>query len=427
MVSGEELDSLPYEEGIDYEAGLDDAQLDALVSASGTEDLDQALERGLTDDELNQVTAGGSSLFFPEEGMTDEELEKLVVAQTMSGTSSEELAKGFGKGPLTAAQAANTMKAASEFYSKDSSWIDKTFYALTMGEQFVARQAVNVLENLGGLTTDEAKGLLSRDEVHGSDIVNFYWKNPENWVQKAGRFVTGLAADIALDPLSYIGIGALTQAGKTATVAGKQIKNLNKFSKTERAWFKTLESADHVIQKAGGDSSGLKALADTLESGGKIGLDDFEKAAGATPEMKELARKGLQKKSYADEWKDGERGLTIGIGIPFTRIAVETDLPKIASDVVGLVPRGIQEGLGIPKKAILSTQFGQGAWDILSDLSTRTGKFLVDVQQNAFQGGLEARRASLAAFEKQGRTIFKGVKEQLGSDEAFEKDRKSVV
>lgn len=369
----------------------------------------------------------------PPPALSAQDTERAIMDANMSGQHSDALAQGLqGTDSVNALQAANTLDAASEFYGKENGWLENAFYTMTMAEQFVARQAVNVIENLGMMSTEDAREILSRDQVHGSDIVNFYWRDPATTVGKAGRFVTGLAADILLDPLSYVGVGALTQAAKTATIGGKAVK-LGKLSRAERHYYKTLEQVEKVLTADGKFLSqtddaltvmeqNQKALARARDSQISIrdmneNISTLQSELNVTSHSKEnllsTIREGLTEKSWADEWREGSRGLTFGARVPFSDMALEFDVPGPLSKLIGMPVRALDATFGLVKSTLRQTEWGDAAFNLLSDLGSNTGKFLFDVEQNTRLGSKSQLDDHLAKFKTNARTLITQMKASM--------------
>lgn len=360
--------------------------------------------------------------------LTMDEMARKKLDMNLSGQRSDVLAEDL-EGEITIGSASNVIGAAKEFYSQEHGWLEKAFYTLNIPQQFMARQAVNVLENAGTLTTEDAREILSRDQVNGSDIVNFYWRDPTTWYGKTGRFATGLAADILLDPLSYVGIGALTKAGKAATVAGKAV-NLGKVSKAERAYYKTLEAVEKVIKSDKGEivnaADDLLSVAERNEMAiarardSQMGFDQLQTQLLASPEAKnqmlEQIRVGMTEKSWAQEWREGSRGLTMGARIPFTDVAFEVDMPGHLSKLASLPVMGLDGVFNFGRSYLRQTGLGDTAYNLLSDLGTRTGKFIFDVQQNTRLGSYATLREDLGEFEKMSKAYLIDRQKSLGTE-----------
>lgn len=382
---------------------------------------------------------------MPPEVLTAQQVKDIQAIDDYSGRQVAELMNQFGPGEVTMAGAANTIQAAQKYWDRKTGWFDKALYTLTIPEQAVARQAVNVLENLKGLTSEEAKNLLSRDQVHGSDIVNVMWRNqfgqPDTWFEKAARFTTGLAADILIDPLSYLGVGVLTQAGKTAVVGGRTVKGLDKVSKLERHYVKTLSKLEQVVTKTGnvidatGDASDAilrnkQMVQSALD--GRVGFDDLLKPMNLTPEAmqeaNQIVRSGMTEKSLSRQWMEGERGLTARIGIPFTRFFVETDIPVLGRGI-GAISYGLIEKLGVPavnlaRTPIMANVMGKernlnlfdSSVRIAKDLASRTGALLFDQQQAVRLSSREVVKRELGMFETEARRVLGRKEKALGED-----------
>ncbi len=360
---------------------------------------------------------------------------ELMMERNLSGRHSDELAKGFQGNSVNALQAANPIAAAQEFYSHENGWLENAMYTLTVPEQMMAKQAVNILENLSMMTTDDAREILSRDQVHGSDIVNFYWKDPNSFMEKGARFVTGLAADILIDPLSYVGVGALTEMGKTAQVAGKTL-NMAKFSKTERVFYKGLQEIEKVIKSSTGSvehatmnsaeiaEHNMRALAkardvDSLNPEAlRLGLDELQKSLIVGEKEKELLLQktgdALTEKSWAKEWSEGDRGLTFGARIPFTDAAFEVDMPGPLSRAANLPVQALDNMFGLGKKILRSNAYGDAAYNLLQEMGTKTGKVIFDLQQNVRLGKQSQSEEFLGRYKVMAEAMLAKKQAELG-------------
>ncbi len=396
----------------------------------------------MTDEEMEALHAAPVQP-PPPISMTDQEMEDFSLSNNLSGQRSDALDDQLPKGSLSAVDAAMTMvpstlnplkdtaSAQGEFYSKGAGWLENAFYTLTLPEQFVARQVVNVLENAGALSTDDAREILVRDQVHGSDIINYYWRDPTTWYGKAGRFVTGLAADILIDPLSYVGVGALTKGAKAATVAGKTLTGLDKVSKAERAYYKTLEAVEGIIKSDTGKvvsvgedaidvaKQNQMAIARAVDT--QMGFDQLQAQLLASPsaknQMLEQIRVGMTEKSWADEWYEGSRGLTFGARIPFTDKAFEVDLPGHISKLASLPVLALDGAFDFGKSLIRKTPWGDAGFNLVADIGTRTGKFIFDAQQNIRLGTTSLMTEELGQFENASRAMLVQKQKSMGTEQ----------
>lgn len=378
-----------------------------------------------------QMAMAKMNLTSPQQQIPDEisidDMAKMKLDQQLSGVHSDELASGLKDvNPLTAA---NTMAAAGEFYSKEHGWLENAFYTINIPQQFVARQAVAILEDAKMMSTEDARDILARDQVNGSDIVNYYWRDPTTWYGKAGRFVTGLAADILIDPLSYVGFGALTQAGKSAAIGGV-VKDLGKMSKAERAYYKTLEGVEKIIKSDAGkvvdaaeDAASIgdrNAMAVARARDTQMGFDALQAQLNISPEAKQQMltqiQVGMTEKSWAKEWYEGSRGLTFGARVPFTSASFEVDMPGHLNKLASLPIMALDGTFNFGRSVLRSTGMGDAAYNLLSDLGTRTGKFLFDVQQNTRLGSSAVLREELGDFEKSSRMFLIEKQKELGPD-----------
>lgn len=384
----------------------------------------QDMPEELTPEQMAQMKAGPA---MPDE-LTMDQMAQAKLDANLSGTHSDALAQNLQE--ITPASAANTMAAAGEFYSRQHGWLENAFYTLSIPEQFVARQAVDILHGASALTTEDAREILARDQVHGSDIINYYWRDPSTWYGKAGRFVTGLAADLLLDPLSYVGIGALTKGAKEATIADKTI-NLSKMSKSERYYYKTLQGVEKIVKSDGGvvlsegesalDIAQRNQMAIARARDTQMGFDALQAQLVASPEAKkamlEQVRLGMSEKSWAQEWREGSRGLTLGARVPFTDMAFEADLPGSISKLASLPVQALDGSFEFGKSLLRSTQWGDAAYNLVSDLGTRTGKLIFDVQLNNRLGSTSALREKLGEFNKNARALLVQKQKNLGTEQ----------
>ena len=344
----------------------------------------------------------------------------------LSGTPSEKVGEVFKDDVTNLGAAQSMIPAFQENMAEDNGWFENAIYTMTLPEQFVARQVVGALEEASALSTEDARDILARDQVHGSDIVNFYWKTPESWLAKGGRFLTGLAADILIDPLSYVGVGALTKLGKTASVGGKAIKGLEKMGKAERAYFKTLQEVEKVVQADGQIVRTMEGAEGIAESNRaliaqardtQMGFSDLEAKLNISPTAKEemlsAVRTGMTEKSWAQEWSEGTRGLTLGARIPFTDLAFEADMPAHISKLASLPIQALDGTFGFGKAVVRSTELGDAAYNMVAGFATRTGKFLYDVQQNIRLGSKNAVDEVTSEFEKRGRILLTAKAKQM--------------
>lgn len=382
----------------------------------------------LTDEQMGVAPMAAEEI----QPMTDDEMTNLEMKVSMSGRPSDQIAQNLqGTDAVNGMQAVGSaVTAAGEFYGKENGWLENAFYTMSLPEQAVARQAVNVLENLNMMSTDDAREILAADQVHGSDIVNFYWKNPTgiSGVDKTLKFVTGLAVDILIDPLTYTGIGALTKLGKAATVGGKTMK-LGNMAKEGRAYYKTLEAVEKIITSDGKLVHATKSAEEVLQHNSmmmaqardsKMGFDELQQQLLASPEafkeVRDAVKVGTTQKSWAKEWHEGSRGFTFGARIPFTDAAFEVDMPGIFNKMGALPIGALDATFNLGKSALRSTPVGNAGFELLADLSSRTGKFLFDVGQNVRLGSKTIMKEELAEFNKMSKAMLASKEKELGAE-----------
>ena len=412
--------------------------------------------KSLTEEEMAQTGAVTIDSQLQEEApvaLTDQQMEEHEYMLQLTGQRVQEFAASLPPGELGFAEAAKTWQATKKHWDRKTGWFDRAMYALTIPEQFVARQAVNVLENNHTFTTEEAKDLIARDQVHGSDIVHVWWKNkfgrPDTWGEKAVKFTAGLAADIILDPLTYINPFALATRGAIAMgkqvtgtglkIAGREVTGqaMRQMANADRYYVKTLQQLEKVVTSHGSVEA-MDGAADVAEKNraiigtavdsitnpnGRLSFDELLKPMTLTPEAAKeaqaIVRKGMTKKSLAQELVEGDRVPSIGIGIPFTRFGVEATVPFM-SEGAG---KAIGHSLGLIEKLaggalnLAKTPFGMFGYKnvnpigpmirVVQDLASRTGALLFDEQQRVRLGKRELTKTQLKAFNDQAKQVLR--------------------
>lgn len=311
-----------------------------------------------------------------------------------------------------------------EWWSKDTSILQDVGFVLSIPQQAIFRQAVNLLENSGQMTKDEAKNILSQDEVMPHDIVDFYIKDPRSTSEKVGRFMTGFAADVLLDPLNMLA-APLSVAAKTIKVGGRLIKDANKIRTSERQFLRGLNKIEAVI-KADGT---LEKAAPAIEKAahGKIGFAEFLKEA-EVPAAQERQFRDIMKTSletgYIDELRSGERALTIGVRLPFTKIGLEAELPTLGKGL-GNALAGVGMTLGLGKKLVGVVPGGKEVMNLLDGFQTNTGYNYFDETVFVKRGAERYARFKLQKFEKNAREHLAKIRDDIGEEE-FKKLNKII-
>lgn len=309
-------------------------------------------------------------------------------------------------------QAATSMVPAvqSQMTNQEHGTIFKTLDALTIPEQAVARQGVVLLNNVGLMPPEEAKKLLTSTNLMAHDIVNYYYGAPSNFGSRAIRFGVGLAADVVTDPLSYVGIGALTEASKSIEVAGQTFNALDKLSSSQRLALQAASKVEKVISADGAlqgfknaeeeTDAGLQnilALRDYANSQATAGIsgqtamkpaDLFDGLTnlshGVEDEAKAAYADALNPKSYFDQWATGDRGFTIGYKIPFTNISKEIDMPMSStlSQFVGQTASSIIKA----GSRVVDNPIFNGIGSAINSVWTKTGFPVWDNAVNMAKG-----------------------------------------
>ncbi len=422
----------PVEDG-----GLSDEELNAHVAKMGEPVMEQG---GITDEQLedyksklqtynDSVHAEQTKMLNPD-GMTDQELadvkQNMAVDKVMHGSFSETLAKGFIDGsPVTAAQAANTLKAHDDFFKEKRGLFETAFYNLSIPQQAITRQAVNILENINVMPTQDAKRILAHDSVMPSDLVNYYMRDDNYTGSGFVKATTGLAMDILTDPLNLIGVGLASDV-KKAVIGGETILGLDKMSAAERMWFKSVEAAENIV---GSDN---KIVAQSAEKGDdflkvrvaalrdkRLGFDSFARELGAgeetTKALTDLAQTHLTEKGVLGSLASGETELKFGFRLPFTNTFKEYRFPVMA----GVFQKGaeiasqVYDSMGAALKASGADTF---TTNIVKSLSSMTGKVLFDSQLRQYTGNIDTVKNNLVSWSKGWRRAFENIKNLEGEE-----------
>jgi hypothetical protein len=239
------------------------------------------------------------------------------------------------------------LTATGERWNRADGFLSSAAAALTIPQDFFARQTIAMFNGLGALSDEEAKKMLSSEDFVPSDLVNYYWKTPptvgpdgvkRSNIRGPDRKVIGFALDLLYDPLNFLGVGALTKAGKAANIAGKTVSNLDKVSKGERVAARAAERLTRILTEDGRlVAMGENAAESTIKNTGA--LQDFVSGKITTEELKAslvgvdkaevdgALRYAEESEKYLNQVSSGKRGLTVGFGVPFTNVAKEWDIP----------------------------------------------------------------------------------------------------
>lgn len=420
---------------------------------SGISDPKVILPESLTPDQVDRLKGIDTSEYEEDQeeeiiqgvrSLTPEQVDAIEanLEPDMSSEFDVEIGGSLGPGELTAGNVGWKKSLGSRWDETDRhGWLSNAFWGMTVLEQGVARQVVNILENLDLLDKYEAKELLSRQEVHGSDIVNWYWRNPSDKGETVARFITGLAADIFLDPVSYIPIaGLLTAAGKTAKVGKTVVTGLDKMSAAQRGFYRGAEKISKILDVENGkllDVANVskknpeelvlqneQALAKYAD--GKMGFTELEKSLNVSPAGKEQILKARREsiqagglKRVGQEFMSGERQWKIGFNIPFTRrIWAEVPLsPMWLSKLSGNAIHKLGEAFDLTGKAIRSTEAGELVSRVWNNSWTKTGKYVFDEQLNKWHGSKGFTKKMIGEWEHSARKVFDEYKKTMPQED----------
>lgn len=106
-----------------------------------------------------------------------------------------------------------------EFKTNFMSWMDRlmrpTYASANLAKEMIAPGTE--------FTPGQAiwRGLTGEDKTTYSDVLETVGWQPTTKIGKFARGATGFGLDVLLDPLTYVGVGAITKAGRVASKAGK--------------------------------------------------------------------------------------------------------------------------------------------------------------------------------------------------------------
>ena len=143
------------------------------------------------------------------------------------------------------------------------------------------------------------KGIKGQEKETYSDVLGELGWNPTTKTGKIARGVAGFIGDVALDPTTYLGFGALTKVGRAKKAGQVFTKSKKAMTAGERA---SIATRDLLSAKMGGKAVGGKAVVDlapTLAKQAAAGERGLISAFGKTIVKGEPVLKGISK---AGEW-----------------------------------------------------------------------------------------------------------------------------
>lgn len=221
--------------------------------------------------------------------------------------------------------------------------LEKLGDTVSTPEQFVARASLGALSGIGALPRKDAIELLSQTQLHGSDLVDYFWI-PETAAGKIGRGVLGFAADVAMDPLSYLTFGAgpvLKNIFKEGTVkmGNRVITDPKLLARAERQALLAQNDVVRLIREPGRIQNlevadeAMNTLSKAVSEKGLQGLDSeiVDRFSRIDPALGEqvasVIRSRQTEKGLLKSLADRETSLNFGFRLPLTNIAIEQQVP----------------------------------------------------------------------------------------------------
>lgn len=211
-------------------------------------------------------------------------------------------------------------------------------------EQFVARQATYLASKAGMIPPDQAKQMLSQEELHFHDLADYYFQDKvSGGSDRLAAGVAGFLTDF-LDPAMMItSAPKLMKIGAEGMeVGGRVITDASQLSKAQRALVRVHEEVKPLIdynseEKYLSSNQMLQAQYEKVSLSGEkgIGFQDFVQRLSLDPEHKEEIKAiwdRAQNPSIFDEFANGYRGMFVRL--PFTELKAE--IPFLSAKAPGL-------------------------------------------------------------------------------------------
>ena len=248
---------------------------------------------------------------------------------------------GYG---LTAINAAAMVKGKAFTWGEGNAGVlDKLGDTVSTAEQMVARGAVGVLSGIGSIPRDDAIELLSQTQVHGSDLVDYFWV-PKTATETVMRGMLGLAADVVLDPFRYLTFGAgpvmrQVMKGGAVKIGNRIVTDPMLMARAERQALLAQNDVLKLVTESGAIKNvemaddALTTMAKAVSEKGMSGLDGelIAKFSKADPELGkqvgEIVRSRQTEKGLIRSLADRETSLNFGIRLPLTNIGIEQQVP----------------------------------------------------------------------------------------------------
>ena len=297
---------------------------------------------------LGAKLAAGSELFLQnafdvlrvEEGDPRSKLQSKANPQIMADV----LAMEEAGVPLPAINAAAMVKGQKFLWDDNNAGLIERWgsYA-TVGEQAVARGALNLLTQIGSIPRKDAIEIMSQTQVHGSDLVDHFWI-PETAVGKIGRGIVGFAADVAIDPLTYMTLGAGPAArralqGGAMKVGNRVVDSASMLGRLERQTLLAQNDIMRLIKTNGSvktveSGAGAMDLVRSMVDDGRLMRDPGALISHLKDIDPQLADQALQvirtrqtQTGVVRSLARGETSVNFAFRLPFTKTLIETGMP----------------------------------------------------------------------------------------------------
>lgn len=275
------------------------------------------------------------------------------------------------------------------------------FYKYLLGpaseaEQGVARTTAFLLSKIDAMPPEDAKKMLSQEELHNHDIVDYYAEKVGNsgLTSRLGFGTTGFIADL-MDPLMWVGTAqkVVRYGGEAVEYGGRMITDLGQMSKMEATHFKLGQDVEQII-RADGKMTG----AATADAG-----HDFLQGTDGRTEMNLEALKSFQNSDAAKlpiAFSDMSEALNLS---PLARDVLKAtkDMRMAPADVMGEMARGERQlslkipfsntALEVPFISDMMRDAGQSITGSYLDIKNGLGRTMESMNRTAAMAGPVSR------------------------------------
>ena len=317
-------------------------------------------------------------------------------------------------------------------YWEDNNFFWGTLNAFSGVEQGLARTSLALASKFGSIPIEDAKAMMSQQEFHWHDIINYHWRGTDAG-EKTAKFAVGLLADVLLDPMTYLTVGIYG-----AVKAGGAIRNFRKLGAMERLKVRQAHRVEKILSSDGVVHPGVSGEMDKFIKGEHKTIEDAiidtEILTGVDPVAALNKIDEIKKNpSYIDDLRQGYRQSQFNFRIPGTNIETALDIPGLAKAQIKTAD-GIAWASGkvsdkywkLAESIPYMAQTADTLHKIKSGLGTimtRTGRVEFDSAQQAHSNNRTAIDLHLSQSKEEGYTLLDSLEPDLLDDVLDEAER----